>query len=698
MASKANHTFAAKKMGRSLFQIIVLLLSSLCVRAQFDPPAIRCIALDTNDDVVITWQTPDSVAANFFAYQIHYRPGGTGSYSVISTINDFDRISDTLLGSFAGSGSFFMTTLSSGGGVTSLPSDTVFPMIVTAVASGKSITIGWNQLDLPSPDSTYRLYRSIAGGAWTFLASIPFGAGTFTDVLSGYCEVQVRYQVEIDGLGCTSRSNVAAVIMQDDEPPQSTNIVCASVEPNTGAVTVNWQRSASPDVQGYLIYYFGDFNWIDTVFGPDQLSFTFSTNDINALLGTEMLSVAPFDSCYDSVSEWYNQSADDARIQTLFLDSIQFDLCAGTIALQWNTPTEEVPVGVLNTTSVHMLRSTNGGPYENMATFNATDSVFVDSTLLNGNEYTFLVSADDASGCTAFSNPFGISLKAPSVPENFGIVAIQNNHNTGLNEVTVHCDTNSSAAFFRLMKSSISESGFIEVSRVADPSIIRFKLTDSDGRADQQAFYYIVEALDACAEPFAQTALARSIHVDGSKLEKEYLNELRWTAYEGHEWMGTENRFHRLIRHSDKDTNLLVQSPTDFYFLDDIHNIPLVAGNLCYSVESTQDTGNLFGYYDTCISNLFCLDYNPKLFVPNAFSPDNDFLNDEFVPVLNFIEPAQYSMLIFDRTGGLIFQSNDPNLHWDGLGFAAGVYGYLLSVVNAYGDRVEQRGKVALVR
>lgn len=64
--------------------------------------------------------------------------------------------------------------------------------------------------------------------------------------------------------------------------------------------------------------------------------------------------------------------------------------------------------------------------------------------------------------------------------------------------------------------------------------------------------------------------------------------------------------------------------------------------------------------YDVIIDDVFIL------YVPNAFTPDNDDLNDMFYPVINGIEPSNYQFMIFNRWGELIFESDTPGFGWDG--------------------------------
>jgi len=58
----------------------------------------------------------------------------------------------------------------------------------------------------------------------------------------------------------------------------------------------------------------------------------------------------------------------------------------------------------------------------------------------------------------------------------------------------------------------------------------------------------------------------------------------------------------------------------------------------------------------------------PELLVytPNAFTPDGDSKNDVFMPSILGHVGSSYELLIFNRWGGLIFQSQHVNVGWDG--------------------------------
>ncbi len=90
------------------------------------------------------------------------------------------------------------------------------------------------------------------------------------------------------------------------------------------------------------------------------------------------------------------------------------------------------------------------------------------------------------------------------------------------------------------------------------------------------------------------------------------------------------------------------------------------------------------------------------VFVPNAFSPNGDGINDLFS--MAGAEREEYRLQIFDRWGELIHQSEDPSASWDGTVngevVPVGVYVYLLNYRDTCGSTGRQRrsGHVMVVR
>ncbi|MEO0403447.1 MAG: gliding motility-associated C-terminal domain-containing protein, partial [Bacteroidota bacterium] len=118
---------------------------------------------------------------------------------------------------------------------------------------------------------------------------------------------------------------------------------------------------------------------------------------------------------------------------------------------------------------------------------------------------------------------------------------------------------------------------------------------------------------------------------------------------------------------------------------------------------------DLYGFNSVngCIDSLkivFEVLEEPSLFVPNAFTPDGDGINEVFgVSTANQFEV--YSLLVFNHWGEIIFESEDPKESWKGNvqggSFYApeGIYLYQLRGRFAGLDEViEEEGHVVLIR
>jgi len=92
---------------------------------------------------------------------------------------------------------------------------------------------------------------------------------------------------------------------------------------------------------------------------------------------------------------------------------------------------------------------------------------------------------------------------------------------------------------------------------------------------------------------------------------------------------------------------------------------------------------------------------NESLFVPNAFSPNGDGVNDVFK-----VENVGYQGLelfqVFNRWGNIVYETKDATKGWDGYskGIAAeiGSYYYLIKLSDRDGEALVFKGEVLLIR
>ena len=109
------------------------------------------------------------------------------------------------------------------------------------------------------------------------------------------------------------------------------------------------------------------------------------------------------------------------------------------------------------------------------------------------------------------------------------------------------------------------------------------------------------------------------------------------------------------------------QSTSCFYYLNDgtawtdcsfSANIP---GTGQFTITQVVTSGA--GCIDST-SQQFTIRPQPEIFIPNTFTPNGDYTNERFEPSLSWI--GDYQIIIYDRWGGIVFQTDDPFTYWNG--------------------------------
>jgi gliding motility-associated-like protein len=127
-------------------------------------------------------------------------------------------------------------------------------------------------------------------------------------------------------------------------------------------------------------------------------------------------------------------------------------------------------------------------------------------------------------------------------------------------------------------------------------------------------------------------------------------------------------------------------------------------------VYSFPDTGtytvilsitNQYGCIDLTEMNIVIAPFF-TLYVPSAFTPDGNGLNDIFLPLGETLR--KYELRIFNRWGEQIFESFEPSVGWNGKSrntgkdLSPGVYVYRISVEDEHNRPQDFKGIVTLVR
>ncbi len=160
-----------------------------------------------------------------------------------------------------------------------------------------------------------------------------------------------------------------------------------------------------------------------------------------------------------------------------------------------------------------------------------------------------------------------------------------------------------------------------------------------------------------------------------------------------------------------------VQLGLGFGFVPDRINWSPAEGLSCSDCPNPQATPASSVTYSAVIEHAGCtalhtvqmeVDDRVQWFAPNAFSPNDDGINDRFTIFTDVEEaPRIVLMRIFDRWGGVVFEGKDmvpgdESSGWDGKtrgkSCNSGVYMFVAEVETAFGEVLLFNGDILLLR
>ena len=252
-----------------------------------------------------------------------------------------------------------------------------------------------------------------------------------------------------------------------------------------------------------------------------------------------------------------------------------------------------------------------------------------------------------------------------------------------------------------------------EVQNVTDSTYLDF---NADINNDE--YLYRVSYWDDCGNEGPGSNLGSNILLQGIQTSTHY--DLNWNPYM--EWdLGVQNY---IIEYYQSQNNIwveldIVSGTTIDYRDSDLQKNDLSASydllhgvdtSYCYRVRAISYVG-----YESQ-SNEYCFIAEPSNYFPNAFSPNNDGINDYFeykfrVPLVDDVNEYENSsfvksinLQIFNKWGNLVFETNDLDFKWDGTilnnGEVCPQGAYVLSyeLTGYNGSVISEKGMIYLLR
>ncbi|MHB1278069.1 MAG: PKD domain-containing protein, partial [Bacteroidia bacterium] len=225
----------------------------------------------------------------------------------------------------------------------------------------------------------------------------------------------------------------------------------------------------------------------------------------------------------------------------------------------------------------------------------------------------------------------------------------------------------------------------------------RFDLTKTPLLVDDQSYYFRIRVKDSCGDVGPPGAESRSVllRTEVDSMERPVL---RWSSYVGWENIPEYYEVER-IEPDGSILSLAKVGPMDTVYVDEITE-DVGRPDYCYRVtafkfpEHYPQIRNVWSH-----SNISCAPVQSRIFVPNAFTPNGDFLNDQFEVKGMYI--YRYHIQIFTRWGEEIFDSESFSDLWNGQYKGApcqeDVYIYVIDALGTDGKRYHLKGNITLL-
>lgn len=174
---------------------------------------------------------------------------------------------------------------------------------------------------------------------------------------------------------------------------------------------------------------------------------------------------------------------------------------------------------------------------------------------------------------------------------------------------------------------------------------------------DANPFDYRINVKDLCGVE-KTTDIHTNVWLWGSKTEDPYAVKMQFTPYSGFKGGVTKYIVYRKV----SDVGGGFQPYDSFSQPENLFYKNGLEGYLqCYRVLSYENGGNTQKSW----SNEICFNFAPTIYIPNAFTPDGDGINDRFTISAGAIKT--FNMKIFDRWGEKLWETKDfKESGWDG--------------------------------
>jgi len=254
------------------------------------------------------------------------------------------------------------------------------------------------------------------------------------------------------------------------------------------------------------------------------------------------------------------------------------------------------------------------------------------------------------------------------------------------NQILINWEKHPDAYQYKLFRSE-NENSFNAVKTTNDQSFIdKMCLTSAN------IYQYKLIGYDSCQREGIIGNTVNTINLQAQSNGNDF-SVLKWNSTES--WQNGVKEYVLEYKNENGEFQSLFQTNNnEFKDQDYFQNNNLL--EKCYRVRAIENGGN----NQQSVSNEVCLAFETFIFVPNAFSPNGDGVNDSFTVIGMCIN--EVNMNIFNYWGETIFSSSENQNAWDGKyqgqKVDPGPYVYIIRATTAKNESLYYEGVVNLIK
>lgn len=312
----------------------------------------------------------------------------------------------------------------------------------------------------------------------------------------------------------------------------------------------------------------------------------------------------------------------------------------------------------------------------------------------------FRTELENSNGFITSSNRICYALSTPPMPSylKWKRASVINNEDV---ELQWYAEAGKSAFFFNIQRGN-DDTSLDDILNFGEVNPFSYEMDTLDiGATPNTRFYvYQLEAKDTCVAQ-VYSDLVKTIFVRG-KDNFNLTNTIDWNAYEIGD--GTVTSYNIYREDAGFTTPIATVDGSTLTYTDNVDGITAIDSRFCYQVEAIYNLTTPTGATEVLnsLSNLGCISQNSRILVPNIFTPAGN-TDQIFKPVIVYPDLDSYRMVIVNRWGEILFETNNPEDGWtggdqNGKQAPQGVYAYVISMKSLNGIPLEKKGTVTLIR